>query len=67
MKFFINAYDTAGKVTLERDTVPAAMKKAAELASDGCWDVEVVMPDGAAYGTGEFDQLRERIGVAWSA
>ena len=36
MKFFINAYDTAGKVTLERDTVPAAMKKAAELASDGC-------------------------------
>jgi hypothetical protein len=64
MKFFINACDTAGKVTLQRDTVPAAMKKAVELMSDGCWDVEVIMPDGAVYQPGEFEQLRERAGIA---
>ena len=64
MKFFVNAYDTAGRVTLQRDTVPAAMKKAIELVSDGCWDVEVVMPDGAVYHPHEFDQLRERVGTA---
>jgi hypothetical protein len=64
MKFFVNACDTAGRLTLERDTVPAAMKKATELLSDGCWAVEVIMPDGSAYSTGEFDQLRERVGMA---
>jgi hypothetical protein len=62
MKFFINAFDTSGSVTLHRDTVPAAIKKAAELISDGCWEVEIIMPDGAAYHPGEFEQLKERVG-----
>ena len=63
MKFYINALDTAGTVTLQRDSVPAAMKKAAELISDGCLNVEIIMPDGAAYHPGEFDQLSERVGA----
>ena len=64
MKFFINGHDTAGSVTLHRDTVPAAIKKADELISDGCWNVEIVTPDGAAYHPPEFDQLKERVGIA---
>jgi hypothetical protein len=47
LKFFITAHDSAGSVTLHRDTVPAAIKKADELMSDGCWNVEIVTPDGA--------------------
>jgi len=64
MRFLINAQDTAGNVTLNRESVPAALKKAAELVSDGCWNVEIVTPDGATYHSGEFDQLRERVGAA---
>ena len=67
MKFFITARDISGNVTLERETVPAALKKAGELLSGGYFNVEIVMPDGAAYHAGEFDQLRERVGIAVGA
>jgi hypothetical protein len=60
MVFLINALDTSGTVHLRRESAAAAMKKAAELIADGCWDVEIVTPDGATYNSGEFDQLRER-------
>ena len=60
MKFFITALDTSGIITLRRDSVPAAMKKATELLSDGCLNVEIHTPDGAAYSPGQFEQLRER-------
>jgi hypothetical protein len=62
MVFLITALDTSGNVTLRRESVRAAMKKAAELISDGCWNVEIVTPDGATYNAGEFDQLKERAG-----
>jgi hypothetical protein len=64
MRFLITALDTAGNVTLNRESVPAALKKAAELISDGCWNVEIVTPDGAIYHPGEFDQLKARVGAA---
>jgi hypothetical protein len=64
MMFLINAQDTAGNVTLNRTSVPAALKKAGELISDGCWNVEIITPDGATYQPGEFEQLRERAGPA---
>lgn len=67
MKFFITARDVSGSVTLHRESVPAALKKANELLSGGYFNVEVVMPDGAAYHPGEFDQLRERVGLAAGA
>jgi hypothetical protein len=62
--FVIVAHDTVGSVTLHRETVLAALKKAGELISDGCWNVEIVTPDGAAYQPAEFDQLKERVGIA---
>ena len=64
MRFLITAQDTAGNVTLNRASVPAALKKATELISDGCWNVEIVTPDGATYQPGEFDALRARAGAA---
>jgi hypothetical protein len=64
MKFFITARDTSGSVTLHQDSVPAALKKADELLSGGFFNVEIIMPDGAAYHSGEFDQLRQRVGMA---
>jgi hypothetical protein len=63
MKFYITALDTSGTVTLNRDSVPAAIKKASELISDGCLNVEIIMPDGAAYHPGEFEQLKQRVGA----
>ena len=63
MKFFITAQDAAGSVTLHRETVPAALKKAGELLLASYFNVEIVMPDGATYRRGEFEQLRERIGA----
>jgi hypothetical protein len=32
--------------------------------SDGCLNVGIVTPDGAAYYPSEFDQLKERAGIA---
>ena len=64
MKFFITARDAAGSVTLHRETVSAALKKAGELLSASYFNVEIVTPDGATYHTEEFDQLRERAGIA---
>ena len=64
MIFYVTAHDTAGSVTLHRETVPGAIKKADELISDGCWNVEIVTPDGATYNSAEFDLLRERAGIA---
>jgi hypothetical protein len=56
MKFHVTALDTSGTVTLHRDSVPAAIKKAAELIADGCLNVEIIMPVGPAYRAGEFEQ-----------
>jgi len=53
--------DRSGIVTLHRDSVPAAIKKASELMSDGCLKVEIAMPDGTTYDPGEFEQLTERV------
>ena len=61
VKFYITAHDTSGIVRLQRDSVPAAIKKAFELISDGCLNVEIVLLDGTAYDPSEFEQLTERI------
>ena len=63
MNFYIQGLNTSGSVTQHRDSVPAAIKKATELISDGCLNVEIITPDGTAYHAGEFDQLRERVGA----
>ena len=63
MVFLITALDTSGSVTLHRDSVPAAIKKATELISDGCLNVEIITPDGTAYHPAEFERLREGVGA----
>jgi hypothetical protein len=55
--YLIKAVDTSGAVSLHRDTAAAALKKAGELLADGCWDVEIVGPDGHSYPAEAFDQL----------
>ena len=56
--------DGAGSVRLQRETVPAALKKANELLMGGYFNVEIVIPDGAAYKPTEFEKLNERVGIA---
>jgi hypothetical protein len=47
--FEITGFDTSGSVKLKRFTLPAALKKARELTEDGCWDVQIIDPDGKIY------------------
>jgi hypothetical protein len=57
MSFFIQGTDTSGSISLRRENIAAAVKKAAELIADGCWDVQITTPDGRIYASTEFDQL----------
>jgi hypothetical protein len=57
MGFLITATDTSGRIILRRETVSAALKKAAELAQDGCCDISITAPDGHRYPSQKFDQL----------
>jgi hypothetical protein len=47
--FEISGFDTAGIVSLKRPSLAAALKKAKELIEDGCWDVQIVDPNGRVY------------------
>jgi hypothetical protein len=58
MSYIIADTDSAGAVSLERDSAAAAIKKALELMGDGCRDVCITAPDGRIYSRAEFDQLR---------
>jgi hypothetical protein len=42
---------------------PGAIKKASELISDSCWNVEIIAPDDATYHPEEIKQLKERGGI----
>ena len=58
MTFVIQGTDTSGSISLRRDSTAAAVKKAAELIADGCWDVQITTPEGRVYPSTEFEQLR---------
>lgn len=60
MPYLIQGTDTSGSVSLRRDTIAGAAKKAAELIVDGCWDVQITTPDGRIYTSAEFDQLEAK-------
>jgi glycerophosphoryl diester phosphodiesterase len=57
MPFAIQGTDTSGTIALRRENTAAAVKKAAELIADGCWDVQITTPDGRVYTSTDFDQL----------
>ena len=58
MNYVITGTDSAGALSLKRDSAAAAIKKAIELMADGCRDVCITDPDGRVYSYAEFDQLR---------
>jgi hypothetical protein len=58
MSYIITGTDSAGALSLKRDSAAAAVKKADELMADGCRDVRITDPDGRIYDHAEFPQLR---------
>lgn len=58
MPYLIKGTDTSGTVTLRRDSVAAALKKAGELNDDGSWDIQIELPDGRVVSADAFDTLR---------
>ena len=58
MSYIITGTDSAGALSLKRDSAAAAIKKAVELIGDGCRDVCITDPDGRIYNHADFDQLR---------
>jgi hypothetical protein len=59
MRFLITGTDTAGSITVRRDTAAGALKKAAELDQDGSWDITITGPNGRTYTAREFNELAE--------
>jgi len=57
MHYIITGTDSAGALSLRRDSAGAAVKKAVELMADGCRDVRITAPDGRMYSHAEFPQL----------
>jgi hypothetical protein len=57
MSYIITGTDSAGALSLKRDSATAAIKKAVELMADGCRDVFITDPDGRIHSHAEFDQL----------
>jgi hypothetical protein len=57
MSYIITGTDSAGALSLKRDSAAAAVKKAIELVGDGCRDVRITDPDGRIHSHADFDQL----------
>jgi hypothetical protein len=57
MGFLITGTDSCGRIVLRRETAADALKKAAELAQDGCHEISITTPDGHKYPSQKFDQL----------
>jgi hypothetical protein len=55
MPFLVKGTDTSGMISLRRDSIEAALKKARELTEDGCWDVEITGPDGQTHDAASFE------------
>lgn len=54
MPYIITGHDTAGALTLKRETPAAAIKKADELMGEGVTEVEITDQDGRHYSVAEF-------------
>jgi hypothetical protein len=63
MTYIISGRDSAGAVSLKRDSAAAAIKKAVELMGDGCREVCITDPDGRIHSHADFDQLRAAEGA----
>jgi hypothetical protein len=63
MSYIITGTNSAGVLSLKRDSAVAAVKKAAELMGDGARDVHITAPDGRVYSDVEFAQLNSAAGT----
>ncbi|MDC7786058.1 hypothetical protein PQJ75_08680 [Rhodoplanes sp. TEM] len=54
MTYTITGHDTAGALTLKRETPAATIKKAGELLAEGVTEIEITDPDGSRYTAAEF-------------
>jgi hypothetical protein len=63
MGYIITGTDSAGALSLKRDSAAAAIKKALELIGEGCRDVSITAPDGRIYSHPEFDHLHAAEGA----
>lgn len=59
MSYVVRGVDSAGALSLKRDSAAGAVKKALELMDDGTLDVQITDPQGRVYRSGEFDALRD--------
>jgi hypothetical protein len=57
MSYIITGMDSAGALSLKRDSAAAAIKKANELMDEGCRQVCITDPDGRVYPDAEFSLL----------
>jgi hypothetical protein len=57
MNYIITGTNSAGVLSLKRDSVVAAVKKAVELMGEGTRDVCITDPDGRVYSDSEFTEL----------
>jgi hypothetical protein len=57
MDYIITATDSAGALSLKRDSASAAIKKAIELLEEGCRDLCITDPEGRIHSHADFDQL----------
>jgi len=63
MSYIITGTNSAGVLSLKRDSAVAAVKKAAELIGDGARNVRITGPDGRVYSDAEFAQLNTAAGT----
>lgn len=57
MSYVITGRDTAGLVSLKRDSAAGAVKKAIELMAEGVAEVCITDPNGRLYRHAEFAEL----------
>jgi hypothetical protein len=57
MSYIITGTDSAGVLSLKRDSATAAVKKAVELMAEGTRDVHITDPDGRVFSDAEFAHL----------
>jgi hypothetical protein len=57
MSYVITGTNSAGVLSLKRDSAVAAIEKAVELMGDGTRDVHITDPDDRIYIDAEFSQL----------
>lgn len=57
MSFTVKAHSQHGETVYRRKTPEAALRKARELAKEGCYDLHIVTPEGRDYAAPEFGDI----------